>query len=143
MRSQPSMRSLSNLSLSYRKRNVLTGKPSFGKVDLFGFNRRKDETVQAYRASLKTALRSQTTAATVKKVHIIVVILFVPHVKDANARELFHGAKAQMLLDANNEVSTVDITSSQFIVVVDAAVVTGVGFEILFTEELEVTFTPA
>ena len=118
-----------------------TGEPLNKIADLFGLNRRQDETVDAFRVRVKAALRSQITTATVEEVRDIVALLLATDVENVNVEEPFDRAQAQILLDVRNELSTVDITSSQFIDVVDAAVAAGVGVGILLTEELEDTLT--
>jgi len=118
-----------------------TGEPLNKIADLFGLNRRQDETIDAFRVRVKAALRSQITTATVAEVRDIVALLLATDVNSVNVEEPFDHAQAQILLDVRDELATVDITSSQFIDVVDAAVAAGVGVGILLTEELEDTIT--
>jgi hypothetical protein len=68
-------------------------------------------------------------------------LLLATDVQSVNVQEPFDRAQAQILLDVRNELATVDITSSQFIDVVDAAVAAGVGVGILLTYQLEDTLT--
>jgi len=63
--------------------------------------------------------------------------LLATDVNRVNVEEPFDHAQAQILLDVRDELATVDITSSQFIDVVDAAVAAGVGVGILLTERFE------
>jgi len=87
------------------------------------------------------ALRSQITAATVEEVRDTVALLLATDVQSINVEELSDRAQAQILLDVRNELATVDITSAQFVVVVDAAVAAGAGVWILLTEKIEDTLT--
>ena len=59
----------------------------------------------------------------------MVALLLATNVENVNVEEPFDRGLAQILLDVSNELSISDITSSQFIDVVKAAVAAGVGVE--------------
>ena len=116
-----------------------TGEPLNKIADLFGLDRRQDESLDAFRVRVKAALRSQITTATVEEVRDIVSLLLEADTEDINVEEPFERAQAQILLDVRDELDDVDITGSQFIDVVDSAVSAGVGVGILLTEEIDDT----
>ena len=116
-----------------------TGEPLNKIADLFGLDRRQDETVDAFRVRVKAALRSQITTATLEEVRDIVALLLDADIEDVDVEEPFDRAQAQILLDVRDELDDVDISGSQFIDVVDSAVAAGVGVGILLTEEIEDT----
>ncbi len=116
-----------------------TGEPLNKIGDLFGLDRRQNETLDAFRVRVKAALRSQITTATVEEVRDIVALLLDADVEDVDVEEPFDRAQAQILLDVRDELDDVHISGSQFIDVVDSAVAAGVGVGILLTEEIEDT----
>lgn len=88
---------------------------------------------------MNAAIRSQNTTATAEEVRDIVAMLLATDVETINFEEPFYDAQVRILLDLPDELSTVDITSSLFIDVVDVAVAVGVGVALLFTEGFEKT----
>ncbi len=77
--------------------------------------------------------------ATVGEVRDIVALLHANDVENLKLEEPFDRAQAKILFDVCHELSTVDIKSSQFTDVVDAAVAAGAGVGTLLTENPKVS----
>jgi len=102
---------------------------------LFDFERRRDETEDAFRARIQTGLRAQLSSATIPEVKDVAALILDVNTNDFTVEERFDITNAEFSLDVSDYLDDAGLTPTEFIDIIDRVTAAGVSVGILLVEE--------